>query len=100
MNLLVNAAKFTEEGSITLCGNITDDGNCYKFSVTDTGIGIPAGKEEVIFERFEKLNKQTQGIGLGLSVSRLIATALGGRVYVDPDYKSRGARFIFIIPVK
>ena len=100
LNLLVNAAKFTEEGSITLCGNITDDGNCYKFSVTDTGIGIPAGKEEVIFERFEKLNKQTQGIGLGLSVSRLIATALGGRVYVDPDYKNRGARFIFIIPVK
>ncbi|MDE7385821.1 MAG: HAMP domain-containing histidine kinase [Muribaculaceae bacterium] len=100
LNLLVNSAKFTDEGSITLDGSLSDDGNTYTFTITDTGIGIPPGKEEIIFERFEQLNSRSQGIGLGLAVCRLIATALGGEVYVDKTHKGRGARFIFRFPVK
>ncbi|MBD5213692.1 MAG: HAMP domain-containing histidine kinase [Bacteroidales bacterium] len=100
MNLLSNSAKFTHEGSITLSGSLSDDGEVYTFAVTDTGIGIPKGKEEVIFERFKKLSKYSQGVGLGLPVGRMIATLLGGELKVDTTYAGRGARFIFTFPVK
>lgn len=100
LNLLINAAKFTQSGTITLEGGLVRAGACYQFAVTDTGIGIPAGKEEVIFNRFEKLNRYSQGIGIGLSVSRLVASLLGGEVKVDTSHKGPGARFIFTIPVK
>ena len=100
LNLLINAAKFTSSGSITLEGGLVRDGTYYQFAVTDTGIGIPAGKEEVIFNRFEKLNRYSQGIGIGLSVSRLIAMLLGGEIKVDTTHEGKGARFIFTIPVK
>ncbi len=100
MNLLSNSAKFTTEGSITLSGSLSEDGQTYTFAVTDTGSGIPEGKEEVIFERFKKLSKYSQGVGLGLPVGRMIATLLGGELKVDTSYKGRGARFIFTFPVK
>lgn len=98
LNLLTNSTKFTSEGSVTL--DYVYDDEKVTFSVTDTGIGIPAGREEIIFERFEKIGRDTQGAGLGLSVSRLIARLLKGDVYVDKTYKEKGARFIFWIPIK
>lgn len=100
INLLDNATKFTTEGSITLSGKVMEDGKNYQFTVTDTGIGIPVGKEEVIFERFEKLNRYSQGIGLGLPVCRLIASLLGGTVKLDTTYSESGSRFIFTLPLK
>lgn len=100
MNLLSNSAKFTTEGSIVLSGSLSGDGATYTFAVTDTGIGIPEGKEEIIFERFQKLSKYTQGVGLGLPVGRMIATLLDGELKVDTSYQGRGARLIFTIPVK
>lgn len=66
INLLVNAAKFTEQGSIVLELKMVDAGTAL-FSVTDTGCGIPPEKQHLIFERFEKLNDFVQGSGLGLS---------------------------------
>ncbi|MDE6086395.1 MAG: HAMP domain-containing histidine kinase [Muribaculaceae bacterium] len=99
LNLLVNAAKFTPEGKITLAGELIEDRRVYKFTVTDTGIGIPTGKEDIIFERFEKLNRHSQGLGLGLPVSRLIATLLGGDVVVETNYRGPGARFAFYVPI-
>lgn len=100
LNLLQNAAKFTEEGMITLDYSLDSTGDTLTFAVTDTGIGIPEGKESQIFERFEKLNKYTQGIGLGLPICRLLATLLGGDVKVDTTYREGGARFLFSIPVR
>jgi len=100
VNLLQNAAKFTEEGMITLDYSLDSSGDTLTFAVTDTGIGIPEGKESQIFERFEKLNKYTQGIGLGLPICRLLATLLGGDVKVDTTYREGGARFLFSIPVR
>lgn len=98
LNMLSNAAKFTEDGKITLEYKFSDDRSKVTFSVTDTGIGIPRDKEEVIFSRFEKLNSDTQGNGLGLYISRLLADLLKGEIKVDADYR-KGARFIFTIPV-
>jgi signal transduction histidine kinase len=97
INLLTNAAKFTEEGSITLRYDYDIRTKRIIFSVTDTGIGIPRGKEEFIFGRFAKLSKFTQGMGLGLSICRMLADMLGAKVYVDAGYR-KGAKFKFAIP--
>ncbi len=99
LNLLSNAAKFTEKGSIELAYKFSDDNQSITFSVTDTGIGIPRGKSEIIFSRFEKLNSETQGNGLGLYIARLLAGLLKGSLRLDTDYR-KGARFLFTIPTK
>ena len=97
VNLLSNAAKFTKQGDITL--NYHFKGlNKLVFEVSDTGPGIPEGKEEAIFDRFVKLDSFSQGSGLGLYLSRQIALRLGGELYVDKSYLD-GARFCFAIPV-
>lgn len=97
-NLLANAMKFTERGSVSLDYEIDGSNDTVSFTVTDTGCGIPEGKEEVIFERFEKLDPETDGLGLGLAIAREIARLLGGDVTLDTTYR-RGARFIFTIPL-
>lgn len=97
INLLNNAAKFTKTGSITLSYAVEADK--LVFSVTDTGSGIPEGKEELIFERFEKLDSSTQGAGLGLPIARLVAGLLKGSVTLDKSYRN-GARFVFTLPLK
>lgn len=99
INLLSNAAKFTEQGKIELSYAVSPDDGTISFAVSDTGIGIPRGKEEIIFERFEKLSSLSQGSGLGLNICRMVSAALGGTVKVDTTYESSGSRFIFTIPV-
>ena len=98
INLLVNAVKFTKEGSVVLKLEKANDGTAL-FSVADTGCGIPKEKQKLIFERFEKLNEFVQGTGLGLSICRLIVTFVGGKIWIDGDY-TRGARFCFTHPLK
>lgn len=97
LHLLTNAAKFTEEGSIKLSYEFSTDRKTIKFAVTDTGIGIPAGKEEAVFQRFEKLDNHAKGLGLGLYISSMVTRLLKGELKVDTDYKD-GARFVFEIP--
>ena len=96
INLLVNANKFTTEGSITLSLETKDD--MALFAVTDTGCGIAADKRESVFTRFEKLDENAQGTGLGLSICRFIIERLGGKIWVDPEYNN-GARFCFTHPL-
>jgi len=98
INLLVNATKFTKEGSIVLKLEMSDRNTAF-FSVTDTGCGIPLEKQDLIFERFEKLNDFAQGSGLGLSICKLIVTYMKGRLWVDSNY-TQGARFCFTHPLK
>lgn len=98
INLLVNAAKFTEQGSIVLELKMADVDTAL-FSVTDTGCGIPPEKQHLIFERFEKLNDFVQGSGLGLSICQLIVKYMNGKLWVDSGY-TRGARFCFTHPLK
>lgn len=98
INLLVNATKFTKEGTITLQLEMADDGKA-QFSVTDTGCGIPLEKQARIFERFEKLDEKAQGTGLGLSICQLIIKRLGGDIWIDSQY-TKGSRFVFIHPLK
>ena len=73
IHLLQNAAKFTDNGSIVLDYELKRDERKIIYRVTDTGKGIPADKQEYVFERFTKLDDFTQGTGLGLPICRLIA---------------------------
>ena len=95
INLLVNAAKFTEQGSIVLELKMADADTAL-FSVTDTGCGIPPEKQHLIFEQ---LNDFVQGSGLGLSICQLIVKYMNGKLWVDSGY-TRGARFCFTHPLK
>ncbi len=97
-NLLSNAAKFTIKGHIDIEYGIDRQAGNATIAVSDTGIGIPADKTEIIFNRFEKLNSSTQGIGLGLYVCRTMAGLIGGEVKVDSSYRD-GARFVFTFPI-
>ncbi len=97
INLLINATKFTPQGSITLELK-QDSDNMLLFTVTDTGCGIPKEKQKDIFQRFEKLNETAQGTGLGLSISHLIIENMGGSIWIDPTY-TEGARFCFTHPI-
>lgn len=97
-NFLSNAIKNTEEGSITLCLEWTDE-HSLKFSVTDTGRGIEADKLESVFNRFEKLNTFVQGTGLGLAISKSLIEHLGGNVEVSSVY-GRGSTFSFTLPYR
>ena len=98
LNYLTNACKFTKSGSITLDYRADLPAGKITFSVTDTGIGIPVDKMDDVFNRFEKLNKFSQGTGLGLHICSLIAKGLHGTAAIDKSYKG-GSRFIFDIPM-
>ncbi len=98
INLLINATKFTPQGSITLELKKQSEQELL-FSVTDTGCGIPKDKQAAIFQRFEKLNENAQGSGLGLSICQLIIEHIGGRIWIDPDYTG-GSRFFFTHPLQ
>ena len=94
--LLDNAVKFTKEGAITL--RLCEEEGQLHFSVIDTGMGIPEDKKEFIFERFSKLDNFSQGIGLGLTISRMVAERLGGTLTLDTNNK-QGSKFDLIIPL-
>ena len=98
INLLINTTKFTSEGSITLTLEKQSD-ECALFSVTDTGCGIAPEKQGQIFNRFEKLNENAQGSGLGLSICQLIIEHFGGKIWIDTNY-TNGCRFVFTHPIR
>jgi HAMP domain-containing protein/signal transduction histidine kinase len=121
-NLLSNAVKFTDSGSVELvirpagsevpqsireqlleAGTLrSPDQPLIAFSVTDTGIGIAAGKMRVIFEAFKQADGTTSrkygGTGLGLSISREIARLLGGEIHADSQ-PGRGSTFTLYLPL-
>lgn len=95
-NLLQNAAKFTQQGSITL--QTSQANGQLQFRIIDTGIGVPADARERIFEKFEKVDSFREGIGLGLSVARTLARRMGGDVrLVQSD--SDGSIFELMLPM-
>ncbi len=104
-NLLENAYKFTEKGTVEIgVEPFTENGKNYiLFYVKDSGIGIPADKIDEVFDRFRKLDmnpeKQYSGVGLGLSISRKIIENLGGRIWAESE-EGKYAKFIFIVPVE
>jgi signal transduction histidine kinase/CheY-like chemotaxis protein len=102
INLLSNAAKFTERGSIAVALRPVA-GNRIELAVTDTGIGIPPQALEFIFEEFRQVDGTTTrrygGTGLGLAISRKLARMLGGDIRVESEV-GRGSTFILSLPAR
>ena len=106
-NLVANALKFTEEGSVKInvfrsisISNL-ERNEFIAFSVSDTGIGIPPEKQELIFEAFQQADGTTSrkygGTGLGLSISKGLADLLGGYITVNSN-EENGSEFTFFLP--
>ena len=98
-NLVSNAVKYTDEGSITLTAADGGDGMLL-ISVTDTGTGIPASQKEAIFTRFVKAQSAEtarEGTGLGLSITKAIVEAHGGVIKVYSRL-GVGSTFSFTVP--
>ena len=99
INLINNALKFTQQGSIEF-GNYTE-GDSMVFYVRDTGMGIPAEHQPAIFERFSRgdanLTRSFEGSGLGLSIAKAYAELLGGRIWFE-SAEGRGSTFWFSLP--
>lgn len=98
-NLLANANKFTQQGSITLSCQEDTRLNKLIVSVADTGPGIPADKQELVFEAFTKIDEFTPGTGLGLYVCQEIMKHLKGRIYIDTSYRD-GTRMVIELPAE
>lgn len=101
-NLLSNALKFTEQGTVGLSIAPTQ-GDKIEFAVTDTGIGIARDQQEAIFEAFQQadgtISRKFGGTGLGLSISRELARLLGGTIRLESQV-GEGSRFIITIPIE
>ncbi len=97
--LLSNAIKFTTEGEISVDLLTDDKKNILILMVSDTGKAISPEHAERIFERFYKEDNFVPGIGLGLSLVRIIATRMSGTAYLDTTYSAPGSRFVVEIPL-
>jgi two-component system sensor histidine kinase/response regulator len=108
LNLLANAVKFTEQGTITVSAVVLDEldadgriGQSIALSVTDTGIGIAPDRHEAIFEEFVQVHDRrlpVRGTGLGLAIVRKLVHAQHGRIWVEST-PGQGSTFTFTLPV-
>jgi two-component system, sensor histidine kinase len=104
-NLVVNAIKFTNEGDVIIrlaSRELTSASACFVVTVEDTGIGIPADRQSVIFEPFthghnEQISHQT-GTGLGLAICRQLVESSGGTIAMASE-KGVGSKFTFTVPI-
>ena len=100
-NLIKNAVKFTDKGSIKF-GYLHRD-KMLEFYVVDTGPGIPKEQKDLIFERFrqgtQSLNKIHEGAGLGLAISKAYIELLGGSIWIESEF-GKGSTFSFDTPIR
>lgn len=102
-NLVKNAIKFTDKGSIELGYSLKKESNSpeLEFYIKDTGVGIPKAKQLAIFDRFIQANltdkRAFEGAGLGLSISKAYVELLGGKLWVESQ-EGKGSIFYFTIP--
>lgn len=104
MNMLTNAVKYTNEGSVTLsvgCEKLQDERIILKISVRDTGIGIKPEDQVKLFESFKRVdeirNRNVEGTGLGLAITKLLVHLMGGEISVRSEY-GKGSIFYVDIP--
>ena len=98
INMLTNACKFTERGSITF-GYELDDENQVYFYVRDTGLGISKEDQDKVFKRFVSQSGNKESVGLGLSICKNIVTTMGGQIGVKSAGVGRGSTFWFTLPL-
>ncbi|HIB36632.1 ATP-binding protein [Mesonia sp.] len=106
MNLIGNAYKFTEKGSIVISGKLDTSSittNKLQIEIEDTGIGISKEQEQVIFEEFSQakssIEKKYGGSGLGLAITKKLVNLLDGEIYLESKL-GNGSKFTLLIPVE
>lgn len=101
-NFISNALKFTERGEVRVSAHTTEDGGHVEFAVLDTGIGIAAENQELIFEEFSQVENHLQprvkGTGLGLPLCRKLAGLLGGSIRLVSQ-PGQGSTFATLVPI-
>jgi Signal transduction histidine kinase len=102
LNLISNAIKYTECGSVSVEVSTTSDGTAAEIQVVDTGVGISPADQKRLFKRFEQFDdnsrfKVGKGTGLGLSIASNLAHLLGASIYVESELGS-GSQFVLTIP--
>ncbi len=99
-NLVHNAIKFTEQGSITLSVGLAENGKDILFSVRDSGRGIPKNQQHLIFDRFRQLDsfetRSQEGSGLGLALVKDLVELMGGKIWFDSQFGT-GTTFFFTL---
>ncbi len=102
-NFISNAIKFTESGGVKLTAELSLKKDTITFAVTDTGVGIPADRQSLIFEAFEQadssISRKYGGTGLGLTISRELAALLGGSIALESE-EGKGSTFYLTIPTQ
>lgn len=103
LNLLSNAVKFTDSGDVSLRVSAGGDGEFLRFSVSDTGIGIPEDRLDRLFQTFSQVDTSTTrrfgGTGLGLAICKRLAEGMGGEIGVESE-EGAGSTFWFTIPMR
>ncbi len=106
LNLLSNAVKFTHQGEVILSAEVTNETETRAdliFTVSDSGIGIPADKHEMVFEYFTQADTSTTrrygGTGLGLSITKQLVELMGGRISLESKV-GRGSTFKIVLPFR
>lgn len=103
INLLTNALKFTEKGSVTFGFEIDEKNELIHFTVKDTGLGIDEDNHKNIFDRFKRVDSDISikvgGLGLGLAISKAYIDLLGGTISLESSV-GEGSTFFFSIPLQ
>jgi signal transduction histidine kinase/CheY-like chemotaxis protein len=101
LNLLGNAIKFTETGTVTLAISLAANGERLRFEISDTGIGIPAVKQQLLFNSFQQMESSTArkygGTGLGLAISKQLVNLMSGEIGMHSE-AGQGSCFWFELP--
>jgi len=101
-NLIGNALKYSPgKATVTIGGGRDPNQDMIRFTVTDSGPGIPKAEQPFIFNKYYRVKgvrERTDGVGLGLSIARHIVEAHGGRIWVESEV-GRGTQFTFTLPM-
>jgi signal transduction histidine kinase/PAS domain-containing protein len=102
-NLVGNASKFTDEGGIEI--SITHDSRFVKITISDTGRGIPKENQKLLFRKFQQAGDSlltrdtTRGTGLGLYISKLMVSKMGGKIGLEQSAEGKGSTFSMTLPL-
>ncbi len=103
INLLTNAIKFTEQGSVTFGFDVDEESGLINFIIKDTGLGIDENNHKYIFDRFKRVDSDISikvgGLGLGLAISKAYIDLLGGTISLESKI-GEGSTFYFSIPLE
>ena len=103
INLVGNAVKFTDEGEIAVRARVQKEKGNVLIEVEDTGVGVPAGAQKRLFEKFKQVDgsstRKHGGTGLGLTITKNLVEIMGGKIKLESPGEGKGAKVSFTVPL-